>query len=97
MRRTQRVCAWRLRAWLRLDLLGASAAARTPQHRDPGGNVFAGRGFGVVVGKRREAKLHELVVPGRDADVAVLGFCAISRQMKRRALEARPLGRVVDG
>ena len=53
--------------------------------------------LGVVVGERRQAKLDELVVPGRDAEVAVLGLGAVAGQMERRALEARALGGIVDG
>ena len=88
-----------LRARLRLGLRPArrGRCRPAPQHRDPGGDVFARRGLGVAVGERREAKLDELVVPGRDAEVAVLRLGAIAGQVERRALEARALGRVVDG
>src|SRR6187431_1843568 len=89
-------CTWRLRprrlgAWLGLGLLGAGAATRAPQHRNPGGDVFARGRFGVAVGEGREAKLHELVTPGRDAEVAVLGLRAIAGQVECRALEAGAL------
>src|SRR6185436_2383360 len=84
----------RLRLRLGLDLLGAEPAA--PQHRNPGGDELAGARFGVVVGERREAKLHELVVPRRDTEKAVLGLGPLARQMKRRALESCALGRIVD-
>src|SRR6188508_2271738 len=74
---------------LGLDLLGTGSAARPPQHRDPGADEFARRRLGVGVAQGRQAKLHELVVPGGDAEIAVLWLCAVAGQMKRRALEAR--------
>src|SRR6478752_4134320 len=79
------------------DLLGAGAAARSPQHRNPGGDEFARLGLGGGVAQGGEAELDELVVPGGDAKISVLGLGAVAGQVERRELEARALAGVVDG
>src|SRR5436190_4060588 len=80
------------------DLLGArDAAAAAPQHRHPGADVFARGGFGVVVAEGGEAELYKFVVPRGDTEKTILRLGAVAGEMKRRALEARALGRILDG
>ena len=69
------------RRWL-CRLLRLDARAAAPQHRDPGRDVLAGVVLGVAVGERRQAQLHELVIPRGDAEEPVLGLRAVAGQWK---------------
>src|SRR5437868_994415 len=74
-----------------------ACAAAAPQHRHPSTDVFPRGGFSADVAQGGETELYEFVIPGGDAEKAVLGLGAVAGEMERRALEARALGCIVDG